>query len=241
MTTSQRILDTVRAALDSVAALDLHKTPVEAAWDGQAVTLEGEVDSIVAKKLALEAVVAVEGVAAIVDRLRVAPAQPQGDGEIWHDVTDALQQDSAFRECRLRGAVDHRPETVLQDPDPRRGDIVCTVEDGLVTLDGEVPGLSHKRLAGVLAWWVPGTRDVINGLAVEPDEADSAEEITDAVRLALEKDPFVDASQIRVATRDTVVTLTGLVPSESERDMAVQDAWFVFGVDNVIDRIEARA
>jgi hypothetical protein len=51
MTIGQDILADVRAALDSVAALDLHKTPVDVDWDGQAVTLEGEVVSIVAKKM----------------------------------------------------------------------------------------------------------------------------------------------------------------------------------------------
>lgn len=241
MAPTQRILDDVRAALASVPLLDLHRTSIRTAWDGQAVTLEGEVESIAAKKLALEAVVALPGVSAIVDRLHVAPAQRQGDGEIWHDVTDALRQESAFRECRLRGAVDGRTEAVLQKPDSRRGDIVCVVADGIVTLDGEVPSLSHKRLAGVLAWWVPGSRDVVNGLAVEPDEPDSDAEISDAIRLVLEKDPFVDATQIRVSTEEAVVTLMGLVPTESEREMAGYDAWFVFGVDKVDNRIKVRA
>ncbi|HEX5022545.1 MAG TPA: hypothetical protein VFX54_17890 [Candidatus Binatia bacterium] len=31
------------------------------------------------------------------------------------------------------------------------------------------PG-THKRLAGVLAWWVPGTRDVVDGLEEVPAE-----------------------------------------------------------------------
>jgi osmotically-inducible protein OsmY len=33
------------------------------------------------------------------------------------------------------------------------------------------------------------------------------------------------------------VRLTGLVPSEAERDMAERDAWYVFGVDDVINEI----
>jgi osmotically-inducible protein OsmY len=38
-----------------------------------------------------------------------------------------------------------------------------------------------------------------------------------------------------------VVRLTGLVPTESERDMAGFDAWYVFGVDRVINEIEVHA
>ena len=50
------------------------------------------------------------------------------------------------------------------------GSIVIEVKKGIVTLNGEVPSLTHKRLAGVLAWWVPGTRDVVNGLEEVPAE-----------------------------------------------------------------------
>ena len=55
------------------------------------------------------------------------------------------------------------------------------VEVGVVTLNGQVPGLDDKRLAGVLAWWVPGSRDVINGVAVEPPEDDDRDWSTSLV------------------------------------------------------------
>ncbi len=87
---------------------------------------------------------------------------------------------------------------------------------------------------------MPGSRDVINGLAVSPPEDDHDGAVADAVRLALEKDPFVDASKVGVRVHDWVVTLEGLVPSESESDMAEADAWYVFGVDEVISRLEVR-
>ncbi|NIO09735.1 MAG: BON domain-containing protein, partial [Deltaproteobacteria bacterium] len=38
------------------------------------------------------------------------------------------------------------------------GEIEIEVENGVVVLNGHVPSMSHKRLAGVLAWWVPGSR-----------------------------------------------------------------------------------
>ncbi len=38
--------------------------------------------------------------------------------------------------------------------------------------------LIHVRVsAGVLAWWVPGSRDVVNGIAVELPEEDSVNAI----------------------------------------------------------------
>lgn len=69
------------------------------------------------------------------------------------------------------------------------------------------------RLAGVLAWWVPGSRDVVNGLGVEPPEEDNDDEVSDAVRL---------------------------VPAVGEREMAKFDAWYVFGVDKIVNRIDVR-
>jgi osmotically-inducible protein OsmY len=99
-----------------------------------------------------------------------------------------------------------------------------------VTLDGQVPSLSHKRLAGVLAWWVPGVRDVVNGIAVEPPQADNDGEITDAVRLVLDKDRFVPAEQIRVRKHQRVVMLECVVLSDSIKKMAEFDAWYIFGV-----------
>ena len=119
-----------------------------------------------------------------------------------------------------------------------RGEIDVEVADGVVTLNGSLRGLDDKRLAGVLAWWVPGSRDVINGIAVEPPEDDSDAAIVEAVRLALEKDRLVDAGQVRVAAQDAVVTLRGYLREEHERHMAESDAWFVFGVDDVVNEIE---
>ncbi len=69
----------------------------------------------------------------------------------------------------------------------------------------------------------------------------TTERFCDAVRIALEKDPLVDAGRIQVGAHRSVVTLGGVVPSEPEREMAEQDAWCVFGVDDVVNRIAVGA
>jgi osmotically-inducible protein OsmY len=231
------VLHRVRAALASEPRLDLHNFPIELSFAQGTLTLEGEVGDVAAKKLALERAAALPEVTGIIDRLRVRPAQRMGDGEIRDLVRDALLQEPAFADFAIRRRLGERVETVREPPEAR-GAIELEVEDGVVTLNGQVPGLDDKRLAGVLAWWVPGSRDVINGIAVEPPEDDSDDAILEAVRLVLEKDPFVDASQIRVGVKNASVRLTGLVPTEAEREMAEFDAWYVFGVDKVDNRIE---
>ena len=57
---------------------------------------------------------------------------------------------------------------------------------------------------------MPGSRDVVNGLEVVPVQEDSDDEIAEAVKLVLEKDPLVNAYRIRVTVRAAVVTLEGL-------------------------------
>jgi osmotically-inducible protein OsmY len=59
----------------------------------------------------------------------------------------------------------------------------------------------------------------------------------EAVRIALEKDPFVNADQVRVGVRNRTVRLTGTLPRDG-REAAESDAWYVFGVDDVINDIE---
>jgi len=192
-----------------------------------------------AKKVALELAAAVPGVSGIVDRLHVVPAQPMDDGTVRNHVCDAFIQEPVLQTCSIQVQNRHQTVTIRESPGEPVGLIEVAVEDGVVTLNGQVPSLSYKRLAGVLAWWVPGSRDVINGVEVVPLQEDNDDEITDAVRLVLEKDSFVNASQIRVSTRQAVVTLEGLVATAKEKDMAEADAWYVFGVDKVVNTLVA--
>jgi osmotically-inducible protein OsmY len=233
-------VEAVRAALGAEPRIDVARHPVELSFEGGVLTLEGELGSVAAKKLALERAAAVAGVQHVVDRLRVEPARRMTDAQIRDHLADALLGEPALSGCAIRvlRGKELRP---LRDPPRASGAVEISVSDGVVALDGDVPSLTHKRLAGVLAWWVPGTRDVVNGLGVEPPEQDTEGELSDAVRLALEKDPLLDADAIRVGTRGSVVTLAGAVPSLPQRDAAERDAWAVFGVDEVVNRIAVRA
>ncbi len=207
-----------------------------AAGPDTVVTLEGEVASVARKRIALERAAAIDGVVGLVDRLRVRPAARMSDEEILRLVVDALVGEPAFQAIRVRGGTG---DWHAGPPDLAglRREVDVEVADGVVTLNGSVRGLDEKRLAGVLAWWVPGSRDVINGIAVEPPEDDSDAAIIEAVRLALEKDRLVDAGQVRVTAQDAVVTLRGYLREDHERHMAESDAWFVFGIDDVVDEI----
>jgi osmotically-inducible protein OsmY len=238
---AEDVLREVRAAFEHEPRINLHRYPVTITFSEGDPVLEGEMENIVAKKLALELAAAVPGVSGIVDRLRVAPALLMGDGAIRDHVRDALLQEPVFENCRLRVCDKNQAETYRDPSLEAAGVIEVAVEEGVVTLNGQVPSVAHKRLAGVLAWWVPGSRDVINGMDVVPPEEDNDDEITDAVGLVLEKDPFVNADQIRISTKNAFVTLEGLVANDTEKDMAEFDAWYVLGVDKVINALAVQA
>jgi osmotically-inducible protein OsmY len=232
------IVRDVLAALEHETRIDLRRYPMVVEYNNGILTLEGETGDIAAKKIGLEIGAAVSGVTGIVDRLRVAPAVIMTDGEIRDHSSDALMQEGAFHGYSIRAMVKDAWETVRQGSGEVPGAVDVEVRDGVVILNGRVGSLSHKRLAGVLAWWVPGSRDVVNGLEVDPPEEDNDDEVRDAVRLVLEKDPFVNASQIKVSCRNFEVTLEGLVPKPLEREMAEDDAWYVFRVGQVFNMLE---
>jgi osmotically-inducible protein OsmY len=236
----EEIVKEIRATLEKDPRINLHRYPITVAIENGDLVLAGDVENIAAKKLALVEAAEIHGVQRIVDRLRVTPAEKMGDAEIRDHVCKVLLEEPAFVRCLIHGLIEGELETV-QKPLPEAGSIIVAVRDGIVTLNGEVPSLTHKRLAGVLAWWVPGAGDVINGLEEVPPEEDNDDEVIDAVRLVLEKDPFVNASKIRVSSKDWIVTLEGLVPNDTMRQMAERDAWYVLGVKSVINRIDAES
>jgi osmotically-inducible protein OsmY len=233
----ESLIEQVRTALAHQQRVSLHRHPVAITLnvDGT-ITLEGEVADVAAKKLALETTAALEGVNGVIDRLRVARAERMSDAEIRDHVCDAISSDSVFLGYEINRVAQGVPGD-SKSIETGKHAIFVIVNEGIVTLDGVVASLSHKRIAGVLAWWVPGTRDVIDGLEVQPPEQDSDDEITEALRLVLDKDPLVNAEEIRITTRDGIVTLTGLAHNDQERRAAENDGWCLFGVNKVIDRI----
>ncbi|HLO24620.1 MAG TPA: BON domain-containing protein [Geobacteraceae bacterium] len=237
MREEERIVNEVAAALEQEPSIDLHRYPVLLEFAEGALTMEGEMEHIMAKKRALEVAAAVSGVSGIVDRLRLAPAVRMGDGDIRDHVCTALLAENLLSSCAVRAIVKGNAE-VVRGGEGDGGSIDVEVNDGVVVLNGRVPSLSAKRLAGVLAWWVPGSRDVVNGIEVSPFEEDNDDEVVDAVRLVLEKDPFVNASQVRVTCRNYTVTLEGVVKSGSERQMAEADCWYLFRVDRVTNLLQ---
>ena len=239
---TRELRDKALAAIRSEKRVGPHFKPVHFDIDADGTaTIEAEVDNVAIKRLVLERLAATKGVSAVIDRLRVKPAEAMSDDGILDHLRKAYYDEPAFYELQLKEREGGMLKPVRDAFETARGVIETEVKGGVIILNGRVPSLASKRLAGVLAWWVPGARDVINGIAVEPPEADAPIRIEEAVRIALDKDPFVDASQVRVGVRHRTVRLTGAVHSQEARDAAEWDAWYVFGIDDVINELKVVA
>jgi osmotically-inducible protein OsmY len=187
--------------------------------EGGTVWLEGEVETLGEKMLAASLVEELSGVEAVENRLRIRPVPLRTDLEILDHVMHGLTLD---------GYLDARTLTVK-------------VEQAVVILTGTQDALAKKRLAGVIAWGGAGVVDVRNEIQVVPAEDDSDDEITDAVRIAFDRNKLINPLRYQVATRNEVVYLTGIAASAAERQIAENDAWSIWGVRDVVNQIALEA
>jgi osmotically-inducible protein OsmY len=240
MIDSVAVLEEVRRLLRRDPRIDFDHQSLGLTFANGELLLSGEISDIAAKRLAVESAAKSPSVTAVFDELRVRPAETMPDAEIRDLVRKGLVEEEALAGCTIMERIGARSR-LAHSPLTSVGQVDIGVARGVVTLAGEVPSLAQKRLAGVLAWWVPGTRDVVNSLEVRPSEEDSDEAICDAVRLVLDRDRAVHAAGIRVAAQDGRVALDGTVPAASEVAAVVRDAWFVSGVRDVLNRLAVSA
>lgn len=120
------------------------------------------------------------------------------------------------------------------------------VQDGIVSLRGDVETESQRALAEELALTVSGVRGVENELNVTHGEPTVTEQvasaatdaaITTSVKTRLLVSDHTSGLEIDVDTEEEVVTLTGEVDSETERELAGLIALNTSGVNNVINRL----
>jgi len=122
------------------------------------------------------------------------------------------------------------------------------VTDGLATLSGEVDNSIEKDLAGEIAAGVDGIRRVQNDIRVTTEPKTAREEpeffrvVEDATITATVKSKFlwnqhISGLDINVDTKNGIVTLTGEVESDIQRQLAIQIARNTRSVEGVRDRL----
>ena len=109
------------------------------------------------------------------------------------------------------------------------------VEDGWITLSGEVEWEYQRQTAAGAVRYLMGVKGVSQNIAIKTKVSLSA--IKSDIEAALKRRAHDDAQQIAVEVRGADVTLTGKVHSWSERDLATHSAWGTPGVRNVVNNI----
>lgn len=121
------------------------------------------------------------------------------------------------------------------------------VKNGVVTLSGEVENDVDKALAAELIEGLEGVISVENKLMVKADNKTAADpkqsntlkdaKIATVVKTSLLFEPETSGTSIDVDVRNSVVTLSGVVDSDAEKDLAVAKAKNTKDVVDVIDKL----
>jgi len=114
-------------------------------------------------------------------------------------------------------------------------DIKIQSKDGAVTLTGIVSENFHKTLAQETVADLPGVTGVDNRLEVKgaPPTANSDAWLRDKVKVALLFHRSVSAAATEVDVKDGIVTLRGVAPSHSQKELTTEYARDVDGIKDV--------
>jgi len=114
-------------------------------------------------------------------------------------------------------------------------DIQVVVEAGHVTLAGEVTWPFQREAAVHAVRYLMGVTGVTDQIVLKPHVTSAA--VKDHIEASLKRRAHQEASQIGVAVHGNEVTLTGVVPTWTDRNLACHAAWGTEGVHNVVDRL----
>jgi osmotically-inducible protein OsmY len=182
------------------------------------VTLTGFVRSYSQKWQAERDVKRVAGVVAVANDIEVRlPALDQRpDPEIARDAVSALKTQLPYSADRIKVIVDN----------------------GWVTLEGELEWNYQKDRAEEAVRYIKGVKGVMNMIMLKPRL--SPTEIKRKIEEAFKRSAQIDANRITVETNGSEVILKGTVRSWAEREEAEREAWRAPGVTKVIDQISIR-
>jgi len=111
--------------------------------------------------------------------------------------------------------------------------IKIQVENGWVTLSGEVESEYQRRAAKNGVRQLMGVKGVGSLITIKPQISTSA--VKSSIEAALKRYAHADAKNINVEVSGDRVTLTGVVHSWNERSLVERSAWNAPGVQTVVD------
>jgi len=179
------------------------------------VTLSGEVSSYAEKWNAERAAQRVSGVNALAVDLKVklSGLGIRTDADIARSAENALEWSTSVP----------------------NGAIKLKVENGFVTLTGNVDWQYQRLAAADSVRFLTGVSGISDQIAIKPTLKVSA--VKSDIETALKRAAVADAKKIHVSINGSVVTLTGKVQNWAERETATTSAWGTPGVSRVVDEM----
>lgn len=182
------------------------------------VTLSGHVVSYAHKLAAAQVARRVNGVRAVAQEIEVRFPEDKksADDQIAKRAMDILAWDALV------------PGT----------SVTPTVQNGWITLNGNVQWHFQRRAAEDAVRRLSGVRGVINSLTLASAPALQVEEVRRKIEGALGRHALVESEQVRVSVRNgSHVVLEGTVDNWDERFAVESAAWSVAGVTDVEDNL----
>lgn len=194
----------------------LHAAEIGVIAKDGVVTLTGEVNSYAKKLEAESAAKKVIGVNALVEKIEVKfpVTWAKTDEEIANSVLSALK--SRW--------------------DVPKDKVTIKVEDGWITLEGELPWNYQKEAAKSAINHLSGVKGVTNNIKIKSATHDAIEkqDVIDAIHRSWS----VDDMDIDVEVSGTTVSLSGTVGSWYQKEEAARIAWNTPGIFHVKNELE---
>jgi osmotically-inducible protein OsmY len=188
--------------------------------DPEIVVLAGSVKSYIEKSIAETSVKNIPGVKAVVDELRV-------DSSTWRKRNDS----------DIAKAATHALEWNVLVPSDS---IKVVVEDGCVTLTGEVEWKYQKHSAWSAVSNLLGVRSVLNNITVKPSTNINIGKVKEQIAKEFERNARFEANKVQVEVIEGKIILKGELSNLDEVDEAEEAAWSVEGVAEVDNRLRVR-
>jgi osmotically-inducible protein OsmY len=190
---------------------DIDAAAIGVAVENGVVSLTGHVRTYAQKFAAERAVKCVKGVKAVAEEIKVVSNEDL-------DVCDEAIAARCLDVIRWNSAI----------PDER---LQIKVQEGWVTLEGEVDWQYQKEAAQSAVRKLAGVVGINNMLILKPKE--TPENIKERIEAALARNAALDTRKLRVTVDGKTVKLEGHVHQWLERKAAENAAWSIPGVTHV--------
>jgi osmotically-inducible protein OsmY len=194
----------------------LNATEIGVAVKNGIVTLSGNVNSYAKKMAAEKAATKIRGVKAVAEEIEVV--YPNSDKK---------------PDAEIAAAILYTIKWNAYIPDDK---IKVKVEDGWVTLEGEVEWEFQRGSAKRVVGEVAGVRGINDLLTLKPKA--TLTEIKKKIQDAFQRSATLDSDKIKIEIIGSKVILSGKIRSWAEKKDAGNAVWLMPGVTTVDNRLE---